>query len=53
VSEVLGEEWERKTGEKLEAKLYKGELRKRRPSQPEGSQQGCGCAVLQQSISNI
>jgi len=47
------EEWERKTGEKLEAKLYKGELRKRRPSQPEGSQQGCGCAVLQQSISNI
>ncbi len=47
------DEWEKRTGEKLEAKLYKGELRRRRLGPSEKTEPGCGCAVIQQSVSNL
>jgi uncharacterized radical SAM superfamily Fe-S cluster-containing enzyme len=46
------DEWERRSGEKLEARLYRGELRKRRVGPNEKLDPGCGCAVMAQSVSN-
>lgn len=46
------DEWERRSGEKLEARLYRGELRKRRVGPNEKLDPGCGCAVMAQNVSN-
>lgn len=47
------EEWERRTGEKLEAKLYRGDLRKLKVGQGERVQLSCATQEIFQRVSNI
>lgn len=45
------EEWEKQTGEKLEAKLYRGELRKVRPGQK--VEMSCSTSEIFSKVSNL
>jgi uncharacterized radical SAM superfamily Fe-S cluster-containing enzyme len=45
------EEWEKQTGEKLEAKLYRGELRKVRPGQK--VEMSCATSEIFSKVSNL
>ncbi len=45
------EEWEKQTGEKLEAKLYRGELRKVRPGQK--IEMSCSTSEIFSKVSNL
>ncbi len=45
------EEWEKRTGEKLEAKLYRGDLRKLKPGQK--VELSCATQEIFQKVSNV